>query len=188
VEQINAVNGHLDAARTVLHYEQCEDQVNAGLRSQITALAAQRRRFGYRRIHVLLRREGQAVNVKRVHRLYCEERLQVRQRRRRRGVAVERRPLVVPDRPNQVWSMDFVSDTLEYGRRLKCLTIVDDFTKESVDIVIDHGISGRYVTRVLDGVAQLRGLPRSIRTDHRVRSSREKPLINGPMSFASSCG
>lgn len=84
--------------------------------------------------------------------------------------------------------MDFVSDTLEYGRRLKCLTIVDDFTKESVDIVIDHGISGRYVTRVLDGVAQLRGLPRSIRTDHRVRSSREKPLINGPMSFASSCG
>jgi putative transposase len=152
-------------SRTVLHYEQCEDQVNAGLRSRITALAAERRRFGYRRIHVLLRREGQAFNVKRVHRLYCQERLQVRQRRRRRGVAVERRPLVAPERPNQVWSMDFVSDALEYGRRLKCLTIVDDFTKESVDIVIDHGISGRYVTRVLDRVARFRGLPRSIRTD-----------------------
>jgi putative transposase len=152
-------------SRTVLHYQRCESQSNAGLRGRILALAEQRRRFGYRRIHVLLRREGQAVNVKRVHRLYCQERLQVKQRRRRRGVAVERRPLLVPERPNQVWSMDFVSDALETGRRLKCLTIVDDFTKEAVDIVVDHGISGRYVARVLDRAVQFRGLPRAIRTD-----------------------
>ena len=152
-------------SRTVLRYRPCEDQVNVGLCTRITALAAERRRFGYRRIHVLLRREGQAFNVKRVHRLYCQERLQVRQRRRRRGVAVERRPLVIPERPNQVWSMDFVSDSLEYRRRLKCLTIVDDYTKESVELVIDHGISGQYVTKVLDCVARFRGLPRSIRTD-----------------------
>ena len=79
--------------------------------------------------------------------------------------AVERRPLQVLDRPNQVWSMDFVSDALEYGRQLKCLTIVDGFTKEWVDIVIDYGISDRYVTRVLDRVARFRGLPRAIRTD-----------------------
>ena len=152
-------------SRTVLHYEYCESKVNTGLRVRILALAEQRRRFGYRRIHVLLRREGQAVNVKRVHRLYCQERLQVKQRRRRRGVAVERRPLLVPGRPNQVWSMDFVSDALETGRRLKCLTIVDDFTKETVDIVVDHGISSRYVVSVLDRVVQFRGLPRTIRTD-----------------------
>jgi putative transposase len=84
-------------------------------------------------VRKLLHREGAAANVQRVHRLYCEERLQVQRRRCRSGVAVERRPLPVPTEPNQVWSMDFVSDGLEHGRRLKCLKIVDDFTKESVD-------------------------------------------------------
>jgi putative transposase len=114
---------------------------------------------------VMLRREGQCVNVKRVYRLYCQERLQVQRRRKRRGVAVERRPLTVPERPNQVWSIDFVSDSLETGRRIKCLTIVDDFTKEAIDIVVDHGISGQYVTRVLDAAARFRELPKTIRTD-----------------------
>ena len=71
----------------------------------------------------------------------------------------------IPERPNQVWSIDFVSDSLETGRRVKCLTIVDDFTKEAVDIVVDHGISGQYVTRVLDAAARFRELPRTIRTD-----------------------
>jgi putative transposase len=117
------------------------------------------------RIHALLRREGKQVNVKRVHRLYREERLQVQRRHRRRGVAVERRPLTIPQRPNHVWSMDFVSDSLEHGRRLKCLTIVDDFTKEAVDIVVDHGISGHYVTRALDAAARFQSLPETIRTD-----------------------
>lgn len=88
-----------------------------------------------------------------------------RRRRRRRGVAIERRPLTVPERPNQVWSMDFVADSLETGRRLKFLNIVDDFTREAVDIVVDHGISGQYVTRVLDAIARFRELPMTIRTD-----------------------
>lgn len=114
---------------------------------------------------MLLRREGTKVNVKRVHRLYQQEALQVRKRRKRKGVAVERRPLLVPEGPNQVWSIDFVSDSLEYGRRLKCLTIVDDFTREAVDIVVDHGISGHYVTRALDQAARFRCLPAAIRTD-----------------------
>jgi len=155
----------MDISRTVLHYEPRADQDQGRLRVRITELAAQRRRFGYRRIHVLLRREETAVNVKRVHRLYREERLQVQRRRRRRGVAVERRPLLLPTAPNQVWSMDFVSDRLEHGRRLKCLTIVDDFSKEAIDIVVDHGISGLYVTRVLDRAGRFRGLPLCIRTD-----------------------
>ena len=89
----------------------------------------------------------------------------MRRRRKRHGVAVERRPLTRPERPNQVWSIDFVSDSLESGRRLKCLTIVDDFTKEAVDIVVDHGISGQYVTRVLEAAGRFRALPQTIRTD-----------------------
>ena len=152
-------------SRTVLRYAACGDARNIALRARIIALAAARRRFGYRRIHVMLRREGTCVNRKRVQRLYCQERLQVQRRKRRHGVAVERRPLIVPTGPNQVWSMDFVSDALETGRRLKCLTIVDDFTKEAVDIVVDHGIGGEYVTHVLDHIARFRGLPRSVRTD-----------------------
>lgn len=157
--------GLIGLSRTVLHYGQRSSPHTAALRARIVALAAERRRFGCRRIHALLRREGKHVNVKRVHRLYREERLQVQRRRRRRGVAVERRPLTIPQRPNQVWSMDFVSDSLEHGRRLKCLTIVDDFTKEAVDIVVDHGISGHYVTRALDAAARFRSLPETIRTD-----------------------
>jgi putative transposase len=125
--------GLIGVSRTVLHYAARPEISNAIVRSRMIALAAERRRFGYRRIHVMLRREGRCVNVKRVYRLYCQERLQVQRRRKRRGVAVERRPITVPERPNQVWSIDFVSDSLETGRRIKCLTIVDDFTKEAVD-------------------------------------------------------
>jgi putative transposase len=116
-------------------------------------------------LHALVRREGVLVNHKRVWRLYQKAGLAVRRRRRRRGVAVDREPLAVPTAPNQVWSMDFVMDALSNGRRVKCLTIVDDFTKESVDIVPDHSIPGLYVTRVLDQAAQFRGLPAAIRTD-----------------------
>jgi putative transposase len=152
-------------SRTVMHYEASPETDNAEVRSRMIALAAERRRFGYRRIHVMLRREGQQVNVKRVYRLYRLERLQVQRRRKRRGVAVERRPLTIPQGPNQVWSIDFVSDSLETGRRLKCLTVVDDFTKEAIDIVVDHGISGQYVTRVLESAARFRDLPKTIRTD-----------------------
>ena len=125
-------------------------------------LTAQRRRFGYRRIHAMVRREGGAANRKRVQRIYREEGLQVARRKRRRGVAVERRALEVPLAPNEVWSMDFVSDRLEHGLRLKCLTIIDDYTKEAIDIPVGHGISGEYVTRVLDAVDAFRGL---LRTD-----------------------
>lgn len=129
------------------------------------AIAAERRRFGYRRIHALLRREGVKANHKRVLRLYQEAGLAVRRRRKRQGVAIEREPLLLPTAPNQVWSMDFVMDALSTGRRLKCLTIVDDFTKESVDLVLDHSIPGQYVTRVLDQAACFRGYPAAIRTD-----------------------
>lgn len=152
-------------SRTVLHYQPRTRAENARLSQRMKELAVERWRFGYRRIHALLRREGVQANHKRVHRLYKEAGLAVRRRRKRHGVAVDREPLLLPTAPNQIWSMDFVSDALAGGRRIKCLTIVDDFTKEAVDIAVDHGIGGLYVTRVLNQVAQFRGTPKAIRTD-----------------------
>jgi putative transposase len=152
-------------SRTVLHYEAKMSEQNAELGARIGELAAVRRRFGYRRIHALLRREGSQANHKRVYRLYRLAGLAVTRRKKRVRVAVEREPLFLPERSNEVWSMDFVMDALSSGRWLKCLTIVDDFSKEAVDIVVDHAISGDYVTRALDQAARFRGFPRAIRTD-----------------------
>jgi putative transposase len=155
----------VEVSRTVVAYQPKDNSDNEALSARIGEIAAQRRRFGYRRIHALLRREGVEANHKRVYRLYQEAGLAVKRRRKRHGVAVEREVLNLPSAPNQVWSMDFVMDALSTGRRLKCLTIVDDYTKESVDLVVDHSIPGEYVTRVLDRVARFRGYPEAIRTD-----------------------
>lgn len=105
------------------------------------------------------------MNHKRIFRLYQEVGLTVRKRRRRQGVAVEREPLELPSAPNTVWSMDFVMDALSDGRRLKVLTIVDDYSKEPVGIVVDRSIPGAYVTRILDQAIRFRGAPQAIRTD-----------------------
>lgn len=123
-------------SRTVLHYEPRQNAANAALQERMVALAHERRRFGYRRLHALLRREGVEANHKRIHRLYREAGLMVRRRRKRQGVAGERQALVRPEAPNQVGSMDFVFDALSTGRRIKCLTVVDDFTKEPVTTVM----------------------------------------------------
>ena len=149
----------------MLQYRAAGDRDQGPLREAIKLLAAQRRRFGYRRIHALIRSEVGAVNRKRVQRIYCEEGSQVARRKRRRGVAVEGRALAVPLAPNEVWAMGFVSDSLKHGRRLNCRTIVDDYMKEAIDIPVDHGISGEYMTRVLDRVGAFRGVPRVLRTD-----------------------
>ena len=152
-------------SRTTLRRVVEEEPQTLALKARIVDLAHARRRFGYRRIHDLLRREGINVNHKRVYRLYREAALSVRKRRRRKLVMVDRQALPVPSAPNEVWSIDFVMDALPNDRRIKCLTIVDDFTRECLDIVVDHGISGGYVARVLDAIGQFRGLPRAIRTD-----------------------
>jgi putative transposase len=102
----------MELSRTVLRYEGRGERDCGVLRSRILLLAAQRRRFGYRRIHALIRREGLAVNCKRLQRIYCEERLQATRRARRRGLAVERRAIEVPQAPNDVWSINFLSDSL----------------------------------------------------------------------------
>jgi len=146
-------------------YEAQRPAADAHLSGRITELALERRRFGYRRIWQLLRREGLHVNHRRVYRLYHLNGLSVKRRRRRKGLATERLPLLRPAAPNLTWSMDFVMDALATGRRIKCLTCVDDFTKECLTITIAFGISGVQVTRILDSIALFRGYPATIRTD-----------------------
>ncbi|MBK6557418.1 MAG: IS3 family transposase [Comamonadaceae bacterium] len=106
------------------------------------------------------------MNHKRVYRLYRQANLTVRRRRKGKRPVNERVPLQLARTVNEVWSMDFVSDSLSGGRRLKYLTVADDFSHESVDIAVDFGISGQYVTRVLDRAALFRGYPQAVRTDN----------------------
>jgi putative transposase len=140
--------------------------VTAGLRERICELAGEKRRYGYRRIHVLLRREGWSVNRKRTYRLYREAGLAVRRRKRKRIGLFERKPLPKPSAVNRSWSMDFVSDGLCDGRRLRCLAIVDDFSRECLVLEVDTSITGKRVVAVLERLADLRGLPLSITVDH----------------------
>jgi putative transposase len=136
------------------------------LSAKIVEIAQVRRRFGCRRIHDLLRPEFPGVNHKLVYRLYSQAQLAVRKRKKVRRAASERVPLTVATHVNEVWSMDFVSDSLANGRRIKCLTVADDFSHECVNISVDYGISGQYVTRLLDRAATFRGYPTAVRTDN----------------------
>jgi putative transposase len=136
------------------------------LGERIVEIAHVRRRFGYRRIHDLLRSEFPGVNHKRVYRLYKNANLAVRRRKKVKRPPNERVPLQIARKVNDVWSMDFVSDSLSNGRRIKCLTVADDFSHECIDIAVDFGISGQYVTRLLDQAAIFRGYPIAVRTDN----------------------
>lgn len=136
------------------------------LRQRLRELAGARRRYGYRRLTALLRREGWKANHKRVYRLYREEGLSVRRRRRKRIGAVERQPLALPTHTNQRWSMDFVSDGLEDGRKFRSLNIVDDYSRECVAAEVDTSIPGGRVVRVLERLGELRGLPQLLVTDN----------------------
>jgi putative transposase len=120
-----------------------------GLGERIAEIAAAKRRYGYRRIYIRLRREGWAVNRKHVYRLHREAGLAVRRRKRKRIGLVERKPLPKPPMANQSWSMDFVSDGLADGRRIRCLNIVDDCTRECLAIEVDTSLTGSRVKAVL---------------------------------------
>jgi putative transposase len=136
------------------------------LRERLRALARERRRFGYRRLHVLLRREGFIVNHKRLFRLYREERLMARRRGGRKRALGTRAPLAVPQWPNDRWSLDFVADQFIDGRRLRILVVVDDCTRECLALVADTSISGIRVARELDRLLAERGKPKSIVSDN----------------------
>ena len=142
--------------RTSVRYQGVRPDDGA-LRERLKALAQERRRFGYRRLHVLLRREGHAVNRKRVQRLYREERLTVRRRGGRKRAIGTRRPMVTPLAADQRWSLDFVSDQLSDGRRFRILAVVDDCTRECLALIADTSISGRRVARELDDIIRQRG-------------------------------
>jgi len=129
------------------------------LRAKIREIASERRRFGYRRIHLMLKRRGEIMNLKKLRRLYREERLQVKRRGGRKRALGTRRPILLPDAPNRRWSLDFVSDAFTDGRRFRIFAVVDDFTRECLSLVADTSISGRRVARELDVVIHRRGPP-----------------------------
>ena len=155
----------LGADRSTVRYRtQRPDE--AELREKIRAVAVERRRFGYRRIHVMLARQGVHMNLKKLRRLYAEEKLQVRRRGGRKRALGTRAPLAVPDRPNERWSLDFVSDAFTDGRRFRILAVVDDFTRECLALVGDTSLSGQRVARELDAIIAERGRPKTVVSDN----------------------
>ncbi len=139
---------------------------DAALRARLRELADQRRRFGYRRLHVLLRGEGWTMNRKKTQRLYGEEGLAVRRRKSRRRIAVARTPIPKPEGPNSRWSTDFVHDQLAHGRRFRVLTIIDDVTRECLAAIPDTSLSGKRVVREMTALTARRGKPGAIVSDN----------------------
>jgi putative transposase len=153
-------------ARSRWHYHPLRPERDRPVRERLRALAAARPRFGYLRLHLLLRREGLDVNHKRVYRLYREERLLVRPHRGRKHPAVPRVPLPAPTRANERWGMDFIHDACADGRRFRCLTMVDEYTRECPVIEVDTSLPAARVIGALEQLAGVRGLPRSVVVDH----------------------
>ena len=136
------------------------------VRQRLRDLAGERRRFGYRRLGILLAREGMVMNHKKLLRLYREEGLGVRRRRGRKRATGTRAPMAIPQGPNQRWSLDFVADALGWGRRFRVLAVVDDFTRECLCLVVDTSIGGVRVVRELDTLIARRGRPAMIVSDN----------------------
>ncbi len=157
--QVVAVN------RSTVQYRSVKTDVPA-LRARINEIAATRVRYGYPRIHVLLRREGWVVNRKRVYRIYREEGLSMRLKAPRRRRAAVLRDRVAADAVNQTWSMDFMADNLADGRKLRLLTIVDNFSRECLALDVAWGFTGTDVAQVLTRIVRERGKPRFIRCDN----------------------
>jgi putative transposase len=155
----------LGADRTSVRYRSRRPD-DATARVRLHELASIRRRFGYRRLHILLRREGIVMNHKKLRRLYREERLQVRRRGGRKRALRTRTPMALPQGPNQRWSLDFLSDAMTDGRRFRVLAIVDDFTRECLVLVADTSLPGLRVARELDTVIAIRGRPGTIVSDN----------------------
>lgn len=130
---------------------------DSDLRKAIRDVARERRRFGYRRIGVMLGREGIYMNHKKLRRLYREEKLQVRKRGGRKRALGSRRPMVLPSRINERWSLDFVSDAFTDGRRFRVLAVIDDYSRECLGLVADTSLSGGRVVRELDVIIAKRG-------------------------------
>ena len=157
-------SAQIGIARSTLRHKSTRKD-DTEVRTKIIDLANARRRFGYRRITWLLQRQGESINRKRVYRIYTEEGLQVRKRRRKK-VRQFRKPLEPATRPNQRWSMDFVADSTASGRRFRTLNVVDEFTRECLAIEVAFSLPGLRVARVLDRLIWLHGKPERIVMDN----------------------
>jgi putative transposase len=162
--------GQMEIVRAMVRYRPRANRfamANEKLRMRLRELADQRRRWGYRRLHILLKREGWEVNSKRVYRIYVEEKLVVRRRRRRRRICAQARALLSPPtRANETWTMDFLHDALACGRKLRTLSIEDAYTREMLAIEVDTSLPSLRVVRVLDRLRLERRLPERIVIDH----------------------
>ncbi len=153
------------SSSTYLYVSQRKDE--SILKSRIKEITDTRVHYGYRRVHVMLRREGHMDNVKRVYRLYREEGLSLRLKRPRRNKAAQlRQPKQLAHAINEIWSMDFVADNLFDGRKLRMLTVVDLYTRECLAIDVGQSLKGEDVVRVLNNTAERRGLPQTIKTEN----------------------
>ena len=153
----------LRVGRSMYHYRSRRPS-QAVLVKRIREIAGTRVRYGYRRVHVLLRREGWQVNAKRVYRLYCEEGLQLRNKVPKRKVSAKlREDRCSATAPNEVWAMDFMSDQLFDGRRIRILTVVDSFTRLSPVVDVRRSNRGADVVDTLERVTQIYGMPKTIR-------------------------
>lgn len=149
------------------YYYKAHPRDDRAERARIKEIAETRLRYGMPRVHVLMRREGWVINHKKTYRIYCEEGLNLRRKRPRRRVAAmhrESRPAV--DAPNEAWSMDFVADELFNGRRIRSLTVVDNFSREALAITVDHSLKGDAVVDTVTLIGQMRGLPNRIQVDN----------------------
>jgi putative transposase len=157
--------GLLGVDRSAVRYQK-KRKPDEGERRLLRELAAERRRFGYRRLREMARRKGVVMNLKKVYRLYREEGLMVRRRRARRRAIGTRAPLEKALRPNAIWVLDFVSDTLESGRRFRVFNVEDQFTRRGLGVEIDTSLPGARVVRVLDRLVALWGKPAMIVSDN----------------------
>lgn len=155
----------IGADRASMRYRRLRPDDGA-LRARLCALAHERRRFGYRRLFILLRREGEASGKNRIYRLYREEALSVRRRKGRRRAVGTRAPILITQHANARWSLDFVHDQFANGRRFRILNIVDDVTRECLAAVPDTSISGSRVVRELSKLIDRRGQPQMIVSDN----------------------
>lgn len=161
----NHACGLIGITRWINRYRSRRDP-QSELRIRLRDLAGSRVRYGYRRLTVLLRREGWTVNAKRIYRLYCEEGLQVRRSKHAKRVSHTRVPLPQPVQANQRWSMDFVSDRFSDGRWFRILTVVDQYTRECLCVYADRSQTGEKVVEQMKRLVKLRGAPESITTDN----------------------
>lgn len=166
------------APRSTVRYRSIRSKDTA-LRQRIRDLADRHRRFGHPRIHILLRREGFGVNHKKTHRLYCEERLQVRKRRLKRRTAIARQPMKLPQTVNERWSMDFLHDQLSTGRRIRVLNVIDDYSRQCLASIVDTSISGVRVARELNKLIAWHGRLHGIVCDNVLCSEFCSALASG---------